>query len=158
MLVSAPVERHAGDLLIPEAHHRKRRRRLMIALAVMLVMACALGFLAIVRDHHAASPPMSHPGPASLIAPSVGYVSGYVAVCAGPPSVLPRRATVRLVQNGKVVAKAAVVAGDPARDRYRLRVAPGRYHIEATNWRGTSRTVTVLANKATTADFPNYCE
>lgn len=50
MSVIVPVEPHDADLLIPEAHERKRRRRWVRGLAVVMVAVVAIGGLLIYRS------------------------------------------------------------------------------------------------------------
>jgi hypothetical protein len=88
---------------------------------------------------------------------AMGSVTGVDELCAGPPSIRPRRATVHLIQDGEVVATSSVIAGDPAHDRYRLAVAPGHYLVRASNWRRFDRLVTVHGGTSARVDFVNFC-
>jgi hypothetical protein len=86
-----------------------------------------------------------------------GTVRGIDDECAGLAKEKPHKATVRVLLRGQVVAAERVVAGDPARDRYSMQIAPGRYQVEATNWPSRHQTLVVRKNAAATADFLNDC-
>lgn len=88
---------------------------------------------------------------------AMGSVTGVDELCAGQPSLRPRPATVHVIQDGELVATASVIADDPARDRYRLAVAPGHYLVRASNWRRVDRLVTVHGGTSTRVNFVNIC-
>jgi hypothetical protein len=62
------------------------------------------------------------------------------------------------MKHGSTVATASVTAGNPLRDHYRLRVARGRYRVEATNWPAVHRKVMVRNDSDVSASFLNVCD
>lgn len=127
---------------------RKTGTAAITMIAVTVLSGCTSG-------SRQAGPPPTPTVPGRVAA---GVIAGLVDVCAGPPAVPPRPATVRVLQGGAAVISARVVAGDPAREHYRLTVAPGQYRVVASNWPQVRHRVTVHAGSETTVDFPNFCE
>jgi hypothetical protein len=106
-------------------------------------------------NHVTSSAPLPRSHPPSR---AVGSVSGVDELCTGPASVRPRAATVQLIHHGVVVAISAVIAGDPAHDRYRQNVTPGRYVVRASNWSKSPRAVIVPDGAGARIDFVNDCD
>lgn len=127
---------------------RKTGTAVFTTIAVTVLSGCTSG-------SRQTGPPPTPTAPGRVAA---GVIAGIVDVCAGPPAVSPRPATVRVLQGGVAVVSARVVAGDRSREHYRVTVAPGHYRVVASNWPQVRHLVTVHAASESTVDFPNFCE
>ena len=86
-----------------------------------------------------------------------GAVRGIAAHCAGPleDSFMPVTVSARL--DGRTVAK-EVVRLSPGGNRYRLRLMPGRYQINAAGSNDPARYVVVQSRQTIILNFPNTCD
>jgi hypothetical protein len=88
--------------------------------------------------------------------PSSGVLVGLDDLC-GTSVTPPRAATVRVRRDGRVVATAQVLAGDPKRGRFRFVLPAGKYAIAASNWPKAELQEEIVAGQRTTANFLSSC-
>lgn len=121
--------------------------------------AALLGALAITAALSACS---GHPGNTAMprktpSAIQAGTVRGIAAHCAGPLEDSFRPVTVSARLDGRTVAK-EVVRLSPGGNRYRLRLMPGRYQINAAGSNDAAQYVVVQSRQTITLNFPNTCD
>jgi hypothetical protein len=84
-------------------------------------------------------------------------VTGIAAHCAGPLEDSFQPVTVSANHNGRIAAR-EVVRLTPEGNRYRLRLAPGRYRINAAGSDDPARYVVLRPRQTIRLNFPSTCD